>query len=179
MSHSKQFEMLFKYALRILLLAAMMLVFYFSGWSQITLTTGAGYYAGGKVNVIAGIGYDYRTDKAATTLAGKITRRAILSADVRTNVFSNGAYFGTYAGYVIPIGNMALIPYAGYWYHLVGDRRSQDRYVHDGITTIISTGSPVNGSVPGAGLRLQIKIIYIEAAYVGQFTTNFGTKFRF
>lgn len=74
----------------------------------------------------------------------------------------NGLYHGITAGPIIG----RLIPFAGLYRFTIGNKTSQDRYVHNGTTEILSTNKRVNGWAMPLGVQYTKGYFYSSAGLI-------------
>lgn len=93
--------------------------------------------------------------------------------------FQKASYFGINSGYVLTSGDWELKPYAGINNKLTGSTHTQDRYVHDGTTQILSQGNEVNEWKPSFGMMIIKGVAFFDVGYMENFNVSLGLRYTF
>jgi len=124
--------------------------------SQVRLSAGVGI--SNKIFGQMNIGYQYKNYD--------------LQAEVVRGLIQPPSYFGLAPGIVLPTGNVTLRIYAGAYYKVTGFKSTQDRYVHDGSTTVLSSGYEKSHILMGGGLSVQWEHIVLDFAHKDHFRVS-------
>lgn len=139
--------------------------------AQVRITAAAGLSTtekGPRINGLLNAGYEYQ--------------QLSVMADIRSTLFKNAAYLGIHAGYNVLIEeDVYFKPYIGAWYRKTGKTAAQDRYIKDGVTTVLSTTAPGdrNGFNAGFGAQLVYHYFFIDLSSVDQWQFSIGCSYKF
>lgn len=153
----------------LLLLPAILLPAISPAQVRVTAAAGAAMNKSGTYfSTLLNVGYEYRN--------------VSVMADMRAAVHQNAGYFGLHGGYNFVINeDMAIKPYAGAWYRKTGRTSAQDRYVHSGVTEILSTTDRKdrNGFNAGFGAQFIYRYLFMDLSNVGQWQASLGLSYKF
>lgn len=139
-----------------------------AGQGTVNVTAGS---RGGNFAVTAGGGYHFKNAEALFELrtGSPFTRSAAYLG------LSGGRTWGLrWAGERNDFGSVK--PYAGLYRRLYGRQAKQDRYVHNGMTEVLSENPNIDGWAPGGGVQITYGLLLLDFNYTEQFSVTVGLK---
>lgn len=140
----------------------------FSAKSQISIAAGAGTSFHNKSSLTGNlyIGYQYKGFEA--------------QANMISLPFNKQTFFGSTIGPLLYVSeDISIRPYGGVFYKLVGNKHAEDRYVHNGVTTTLSSGAEVNNWYGSFGLMAVKGVVYADFNYTNGFSFSVGLRYTF
>lgn len=135
-----------------------------------------------QISLQAGAGVAYQQ---SPTLAGHLAvsyrfKKLESSFNMLSLPFKKPTYMGITEGYALTSGDWEIKPYAGINYKITGSNKSQDRYMHNGLATTLSTGNEVNRVVGSFGMMIMKGVGYVDASYMDHtFGVTIGLRYTF
>ncbi len=130
-----------------------------------------------QISILAGAGMNQSfTGQLSVSYAYKNYTGAV---DMVSMPFRARTYFGLTAGYQLQSNETTIRPYIGVYRTFVGNNRTQDRYIHDGTTTVLYDNQEVNRTVGAFGAVISRSWWYVDFGYLDGLKLMIGGRYTF